>query len=291
MIQLQATEQFTTTKLNLTSNLCEVCEEKGIKQRTMIFQGEEVCPKCYLQKDHDRLYAECNKYYKGEEERRRKAYFHNHSLISDPTIMNATFENFIPECDEEERNKAQAVKHAHNFISDMKYTLVASGDAGRGKSHLMHAIAEEINENGTQTVLFISESVLFKKLKATFKRDSELSEDDYLQKIIDADVVIFDDFGSTLGDYRDINLKALEFHNKKGEGNITDLQRATKYMNDTYMTIFDGRQGKSNGIATNLVGAAITYCYDQRITSRILGCKSAMTFKNTPDRRKKSLPF
>ena len=43
MIQLQATEQFTTTKLNLTSNLCEVCEEKGIKQRTMIFQGEEVC--------------------------------------------------------------------------------------------------------------------------------------------------------------------------------------------------------------------------------------------------------
>ncbi|MEK4501059.1 DnaA ATPase domain-containing protein [Bacillus sp. FSL R12-0069] len=291
MIQLQATEQFTTTKLNLTSNLCEVCEEKGIKQRTMIFQGEEVCPKCYLQKDHDRLYAECNKYYKGEEERRRKAYFHNHSLISDPTIMNATFDNFIAECDEEEKNKAQAVKHAHNFISDMKYTLVASGDAGRGKSHLMHSIAEEINENGPQTVLFISESVLFKKLKATFKRDSDLSEDDYLQKIIDADVVIFDDFGSTLGDYRDINLKALEFHNKKGEGNITDLQRATKYMNDTYMTIFDGRQGKANGIATNLVGAAITYCYDQRITSRILGCKSAMTFKNTPDRRKKALPF
>ncbi|EEK75173.1 hypothetical protein bcere0007_2990 [Bacillus mycoides] len=291
MIQLQATEQFTTTKLNLTSNLCEVCKEKGIKQRTMMFQGEEVCPKCYLQKDHDRLYTECNKYYKGEEERRRKAYFHNHSLISDPTIMNATFDNFIPECDEEESNRAQAVTHAHNFISDMKYTLVASGDAGRGKSHLMHAIAEGINENGTQTVLFISESVLFKKLKATFKRDSELSEDDYLQKIIDADVVIFDDFGSTLGDYRDINLKAQEFHNKKGEGNITDLQRATKYMNDTYMTIFDGRQGKANGIATNLVGAAITYCYDQRITSRILGCKSAMTFKNTPDRRKKSLPF
>ena len=49
--------------------------------------------------------------------------------------------------------------------------------------------------------------------------------------------MIFDDFGSTLGDYRDINLKAIEFHNKKGEGNITDLQRATKYMNDTYMTI------------------------------------------------------
>ncbi|AKR08517.1 ATPase AAA [Bacillus thuringiensis] len=291
MIQLQETEQFTTTKLNLTSNLCEVCKEKGIKQRTMIFQGEEVCPKCYLQKDHDRLYTECNKYYKGEEERRRKAYFHNHSLISDPTIMNAKFDNFIPDCDEEVSNRAQAVTHAHNIISDMKYTLVASGDAGRGKSHLMHAIAEEINENGTQTVLFISESVLFKKLKATFKRGSELSEDDYLQKIIDADVVIFDDFGSTLGDYRDINLKALEFHNKKGEGNITDLQRATKYMNDTYMTIFDGRQGKANGIATNLVGAAITYCYDQRITSRILGCKSAMTFKNTPDRRKKALPF
>ncbi|MDZ5609654.1 ATP-binding protein [Bacillus pseudomycoides] len=291
MIQLQTTEQFTTTKLNLTSNLCEVCKAKGIKQRTMIFQGEELCPKCYLQKDHDKLYAECNAYYKGEDERRRKAYFHNNSLISDPTIMNATFENFIPVCEEEVSNKKQAETHAHNFISKMKYTLVASGDAGRGKSHLMHAIAEEINENGKQTVLFISESVLFKKLKATFKKESERSEDDYIQKIIDADVVIFDDFGSSLGDYRDINLKALEFHNKKGQGNITDLQRATKYMNDTYMTIFDGRQGKANGIATNLVGAAITYCYDQRITSRILGCKSAMTFKNTPDRRQKALPF
>ncbi|MGQ7174068.1 hypothetical protein ACUOCP_56140, partial [Escherichia sp. R-CC3] len=78
----------------------------------------------------------------GEEERRRKAYFHNHSLISDPTIMNAKFDNFIPDCDEEVSNRAQAVTHAHNFISDMKYTLVASGDAGRGKSHLMHAIAE-----------------------------------------------------------------------------------------------------------------------------------------------------
>ncbi|MDZ5608443.1 ATP-binding protein [Bacillus pseudomycoides] len=291
MIRLQETAQFITAKLNLTSNLCEVCKAKGIKQRTMIFQEEEVCPKCYLQQDHDRLFEECNKYYKGEEERRRKAYFHNYSLISDPTIMNATFDNFVPECEEEINNKGQAKEHARNFISDMKYTLVASGDAGRGKSHLMHAIAEDINEGGLQTVLFISESVLFKKLKATFKKDSNLSEDYYLQKIIDADVVIFDDFGSTLGDYRDINLKALEFHKKKGEGNIGDLQRATKYMNDTYMTIFDGRQGKANGIATNLVGAAITYCYDQRITSRILGCKSAMTFKNTPDRRQKALPF
>uniref|UniRef100_UPI00137B68A6 DnaA ATPase domain-containing protein n=2 Tax=Bacillus cereus group TaxID=86661 RepID=UPI00137B68A6 len=67
-------------------------------------------------------------------------------------------------------------------------------DAGRGKSHLMHAIAEEVNENGKQTVLFISESVLFKKLKSTFSK-KDISEDDYLQKIIDADVVIFDDFG------------------------------------------------------------------------------------------------
>ncbi|MDM5189381.1 ATP-binding protein [Bacillus sp. DX4.1] len=291
MTLLPTMERLTTTKLNLTSNLCEVCKGKGIKQRTMIFQDEEVCPKCYLQKDHDRLYAECNAYYKGEEERKRKAFFHNHSLISDPTIMNATFDSFIPECDEEINNKDQAKTHAHNFINKMKYTLVASGDVGRGKSHLMHAIAEEINESGLQTVLFVSEGILFKKLKATFKKDSERSEDDYIQKIIDADVVIFDDFGSTLGDYRDINLKALEFHNQKGQGNIADLQRATKYMNDTYMTIFDGRQGKANGIATNLVGAAITYCYDQRITSRILGCKSAMTFKNTPDRRRKELPF
>ncbi|AYY25287.1 ATP-binding protein [Bacillus cereus group sp. Bc222] len=290
MIQLQATEMFTTKKLNLTSNLCEVCQAKGIKQRTMIFQGEEVCPKCYLQKDHDRLFEECNQYYKGEEERKRKAYFHNHSLISDPTIMRAAFENFIPECAEERTNKEQAQLHAQNFIKNLKYTVVASGDAGRGKSHLMHAIAEEVNENGKQTVLFISESVLFKKLKSTFSK-KDISEDDYLQKIIDADVVIFDDFGSTLGDYRDINLKALEFHNAQGEGDITSLQRATKYMNDTYMTIFDGRQGKANGIATNLVGAAISYCYDQRITSRILGCKAAMTFKNTPDKRKKPLPF
>ncbi|WP_000615480.1 ATP-binding protein [Bacillus cereus group sp. BfR-BA-01700] len=290
MIQLQATETFTSKKLNLTSNMCEVCQAKGIKQRTMIFQGEEVCPKCYLQKDHDRLFEECNEYYKGEDERKRKAYFHNHSLISDPTIMRATFENFIAEHDEEKNNKGQAQLHAQNFIKNLKYTVVASGDAGRGKSHLMHAIAEEVNENGKQTVLFISESVLFKKLKSTFSK-KDISEDDYLQKIIDADVVIFDDFGSTLGDYRDINLKALEFHNAQGEGDITSLQRATKYMNDTYMTIFDGRQGKANGIATNLVGAAISYCYDQRITSRILGCKSAMTFKNTPDKRKKPLPF
>ncbi|MGX5569535.1 ATP-binding protein [Bacillus toyonensis] len=291
MIQLQATEQFTTKKLNLTSNMCEVCKAKGIKQRTMIFQGEEVCPKCYLQRDHDRLFEECNQYYKGEEERRRKAYFHNHSLISDPTIMQATFNSFIPECDEEVSNKKQAQMHASNFIKNMKYTVVASGDAGRGKSHLMHAIAEEINENGKQTVVFISESVLFKKLKSTFNKNSDLSEDHYLQKIIDADVLIIDDFGSTLGDYRDINLKAFEFHKAQGEGDITSLQRATKYMNDTYMTIFDGRQGKANGIATNLIGPAISYCYDQRITSRILGCKSALTFKNTPDKRRKPLPF
>ncbi|MEN3130829.1 ATP-binding protein [Bacillus cereus] len=289
----QTMEKLIGKKIHLTSNLCQVCLNKGIKQNTMIHEKAEVCPKCSLQKYHDQLQDECNQYYQGVEERKRKEFFYQNSIIEDPTIVDATFENFIPECEEEKENKAKAWRYTEEFIAGHNRTILLAGESGRGKSHLSHAIAHKTNEEGSGTVLYVSCHFLFKKIRSTFRKDSELSEEDILQMIIKSDMVVFDDFGCSLGDYRDVNQLALWFHQSNGQGDITKLIRASKFENDVWGSILDGRQKKKNVFVTNLTGPAIRYGYDPRVASRLLRVHAddIMQFKHTPDRRRKEFLF
>lgn len=112
-----------------------------------------------------------------------------------------TFDNYEAEHPEQQRILEIARHYADAFWSEHIRTggsLVFGGKPGTGKSHLGLAIAQQVMQRGT--AMYLDASTLVRRVRATWSRDSETSEEtvlDQLGRVLD--LLVIDEIGMTVG--------------------------------------------------------------------------------------------
>lgn len=191
------------------------------------------------------------------QKKRLQTIFERNSLIN-PRLQQSTFENFDASEFRKEYEKAKGF--AESFNPENPSNLFFQGSFGTGKSHLSVAITRVVTDKGYSTI-FISTPKLLTKIRSTYNKSSEQTEDQIISAITAADLVVFDDIGA------------------EGESSGWALQKLFE--------IIDQRIGKHNIFTTNLKSSDFEMSRDlQRIFSRMLENAEPIIMNGTDYRRK-----
>lgn len=111
------------------------------------------------------------------------------------------FDNFNDNTKQDSDNKKAMLDYAINFDNNLKNgsSIILSGNIGTGKTHLSCAVANYIIKNLNKTALFLNTIDAFAKIKATYSKKSEITEEEALNQFIDIDLLILDEFGVQYG--------------------------------------------------------------------------------------------
>lgn len=120
--------------------------------------------------------------------------FDTDSLMN-PKLKQATFENYNPTNKELSHAKAVSMRYAENFSKDNPVSLLLLGNYGTGKSHLSVSITKELMKNN-YSCLFINTPKLLTKIRSTYNKNSEHSEDQIIDSLSTVDCLVLDDIGS-----------------------------------------------------------------------------------------------
>lgn len=110
------------------------------------------------------------------------------------------FDNYCPAHHSEERALEIARKYAESFDEKRRNgsCLIFSGKMGNGKNHLACSIAHHILHQG-YSALIITAMRLIDKFRATWKKDSEISQEEITSVLVNIDLLIIDEVGSQRG--------------------------------------------------------------------------------------------
>ena len=97
--------------------------------------------------------------------------------------------------DYQQRSLQQAKSYVQRWANSPAGWLSLHGRYGVGKTHLAVAAASEREERGDE-VFFATVADLLDYLRATFAPDSDVSHDDLLDRIRNADLLVLDDMGA-----------------------------------------------------------------------------------------------
>lgn len=245
------------------------CETHHIAK--MKYQGEWVCPRCFLEVEHEKLRSKKQAEYNKIKANEKKIVFEKESLLADHSITKASFETYKPTSQESTQNLQLAKRAADDYITGRIFNLIMAGNCGAGKTHLAYSIGKYLQAHNEE-VIFITLSELLRKIRSTFNKDSSVTEDDIITRMVEIPYLIIDDLGAELG--------ALD-----------GTEQANRFVNTRLFSILDGRQGKPTIITTNLTGKKIEVAYDERSVSRMFTNYRYIVFKDTKDFRRKPMPF
>ncbi|ETA73237.1 ATP-binding protein [Ligilactobacillus equi] len=192
----------------------ETCEKHGIQKEINPITGKFLCMACVkeeVQADYKRkingaairITRDMLGWYDREKKKAhgRSAYF----IDEEKSLLN-TFDNFNPNWTNPELEKKigqQAWELAHEYLEKdedgflKEFNSFIFGPPGTGKSHLSMAIARFLSDQEKpQGCLFINTNTLYDRIKASWKDDKLMTEDEILQLIKKADLVVLDDLGS-----------------------------------------------------------------------------------------------
>ena len=273
------------TNLDLASNYCHkhtvfaFGEEKIKPVQMMIIDGQEVCPRCELDKETEQLSKQETERFKAAQENEKYNIFYKQSLVSDITILEADFNSYEAKEPEEIRNKNMCLDMLDKYRQGNPFNLILQGTQGVGKSHLAYSLLRELNESKSVSCAFISISSMIEKIKESFSnKESRFTESYFNNLLMSLDYLVLDDLGAETGAIL-----------RNNQGEITT--RASDFVNRTLFNICDKRQGKSTIYTTNLASEEMRAIYEKRLVSRILSRPAPIVFKETKDKRSNQLPF
>ncbi|MED1557551.1 ATP-binding protein [Bacillus paramycoides] len=223
----------------------DVCNKKMLIDK---HTNEEFCPHCKMIEQEDQRLAEETLVIK---QTRKVVHlfdaFADNSLINDK-LKKATFDNYNPTNENLARAKGEMQRFAETFDPKNPESKVITGLYGIGKSHLCVAVTKVLMKKG-YSALFIQMNKLFTKIKSTWNRNSELTEDKLMELLATVDVLVIDDLGA-------------EFTERDKEG-ITWKQTKTN-------EIIDSRVGKSTLYTSNFTTSELATMYGEREFSRMM---------------------
>lgn len=264
----------------LTSNYCEKHTyrkdgEDHIKPIQMLMMdGKEVCPRCAAEQWEENLRIEMQKQHDDSFESRKHRVFHEKSIITDKTILNATFENYLTVAQEEFDNKRLCLDILERLKDGQVFNVFLQGNQGAGKSHLAYSLLRELNEwSETISCLFVSAEEMLRLIKGSFNnKESKYTEQYFVNLLSSVDYLVLDDIGSETG--------AID----------TD-KTATDFVQRIFYAVTNSRQDKVTICTTNLSSDTLITMYDKKLVSRLLKNPKYVLFKVTKDKRMTNIPF
>lgn len=234
-----------------SSKVCEYCgNEIQAIEVEVLGSKRWVQPSCKCEVDIRK--AEITRYESFQREREVRELF-SISNVGDK-YLNASFDNFLKRSGSE--NAFKIAKHyAENFSDFGQESLILWGDPGNGKTHLAAAIHNQLREQG-KVVVFVSMPELLNKIKSTFNRDSEESEEQILRALNLCDLLIIDDIGA---------------------------EKPTDWVQETLFIIIDSRYRREKPIlaTSNLNTEGLKKQIGKRIVDRMLGASQPIENKAT----------
>lgn len=154
------------------------------------------CPACAEQEKTAAREAELQRQAEAQRQRIEKMV----SRAAVPTrFIGRSFANFKATSDGQERALAVASEFAEAFDENQKrgLSLIFSGMPGTGKSHLAAAILQAIliKHSG----LYITAMGLIRRVRATWRRDSDRTEEEVLAMLASVDLLVIDEIGVQYG--------------------------------------------------------------------------------------------
>lgn len=229
----------------------EICPKHNIPL-VQLRETTQFCTECQKEK----IQADESKRVENAEERhyRRRTVetLEKDSLVGDPLLWGASFENY--QTDNEETTKAlelSKVFAAEYLNPEKNFNTIFSGVPGAGKSHLAMSILKMVNENANplMSCLFISVNDLMRVIKDSISnKESKYTEDNMIRLLTKADLLVLDDLGSESSFKR-------------------ETTESSEYNQKILFAILNARSRTI--ITTNLSSEELRAIYNPKIISRI----------------------
>jgi DNA replication protein DnaC len=157
----------------------------------------ERCPAC-SQEDADRESAAMEAKARAERQAKIEARLDQAGIPA--LFRDRTFANYEVKSSAQERAWERFHAFAMGFRNHLKSgtVLLGMGKVGTGKSHLACAVANELMARG-HTAYFTSTARLFTKIRGTWAKSSEISEEQMLKQFESIDLMILDEVGLQRG--------------------------------------------------------------------------------------------
>lgn len=167
--------------------------------------------------------------------------FDTYSLVP-PELRDVTMNDFQPKNKSQTDAKQTAVDYVKNYDPKKPKNLLVYGPFGTGKSHLCRCISRGVVQKGFSSI-FISVPKLLRKLKSTYSKDSDMSEDKLITALETVDLLILDDIGA---------------------------ESDSKWVQEKLFDIVDSRQGKDTLYTSNFNPDKLLEKLGERNFSRVL---------------------
>jgi DNA replication protein DnaC len=181
----------------IKTEVCSCGETVSIIEAPLIGgprKGEKTQYKKGCKCEDKKLAREAWKIHQEAQQNKAKELFELNSIIP-PKLKKGTLENYIPQNESQEKAKERLQKYAEHFDPESGVNILLAGQFGTGKSHLTLGALKLILNKG-YTAVFVDLPQLFSKIKATFRQNSETSEEDLLRILKTADILVLDDLGA-----------------------------------------------------------------------------------------------
>lgn len=143
----------------------------------------------------------------------------NQSLVN-PSIKNATVNNYIPNNESQQYAKQTAIEYVQNFSTkkDEMRSILFRGSYGTGKSHLAYAITKALKNRGYH-VAFMQVPDLMDRIKSTYNKTSNETFEDLKKELVNLDLLVLDDIGVSNSDH-DLGKLYDIINNRQNKNNI-----------------------------------------------------------------------
>lgn len=178
------------------------------------------CPACSAERKaaEEARRAEGERRQEQEAKRRRVGHLIGHSGIP-PRFADKSFDNYSPANPASRVALTAAKKYAEAFDAQSRQgrSLVFAGGPGTGKTHLATAIGQHVIRQFQAVVLFGTVSQALRRIKDTYRKDSEKTESDVIRAMTDCDLLILDEIGAQIGSEHEKQLM-FEILNERYQG-------------------------------------------------------------------------
>lgn len=156
--------------------------------------NRRMCWDCHKEQEDRELAEQIERENRELKAKRILKVFSENSLIN-PKLKEASFSNYEPTNQELSKAKELAMRYSTNFSKDNPIGLLLIGNYGTGKSHLSVSITKELMNKDVSCV-FISTPKLMTKIRSSYNKDSEYSEDQIIEVLSSVDCLVLDDIGA-----------------------------------------------------------------------------------------------
>lgn len=234
----------TIQNITLGNEICEGCGEEVEIRKTIIEftpgHKRESTGKIGCKCEDIKLARETEEAAERIKKKKLIEVFDDYSLVP-PALLDATMNEYQPANESQEKAKKAAAAYVLDFDPKRPQNLFFFGPFGVGKSHLCRCISRGVMQRGFSSI-FISVPKLLRKLRSTYNKDSELTEDQVITALETVDLLILDDIGA---------------------------ESDSKHAKEKLFDVVDSRQGKATLYTSNLYPEKLLE-KDERNFSRVL---------------------